>query len=173
VSLSLADSARAALVNVAQNALVSGQDARRWGNAHANLVPYQLFETQDRPIVIAVGTDSQWLACARALGLQSLANDPALAANRGRLARREYVVAELSRALQRRPAAEWLDRFDKAGVPAGIVKGVLEVIAETKASPLVGMPSPIGGTARMPPPKLDENGVVIRRLGWAAFSGYR
>src|SRR5688572_18892950 len=68
VVISLADSARASLMNVAQNALVSGSDAKRWGNAHANLVPYQLFDANDRAIVIAVGSDSQWVACARALG---------------------------------------------------------------------------------------------------------
>jgi len=55
VVVSLADSTRAALVNVAQNTLVSGRDARRWGNAHPNLVPYQLFRAADRPIVVAVG----------------------------------------------------------------------------------------------------------------------
>src|SRR6476620_3122393 len=63
INSSLADSARAALVNVAQNVLVSGNDAQRWGNAHPNLVPYQLFDAVDRPIVIAVGSDGQWRAC--------------------------------------------------------------------------------------------------------------
>src|SRR5690348_15052685 len=75
VVISLADSARAALVNVAQNVLLTGKDAKRWGNAHPNLVPYQLFNAADRPIVVAVGTDAQWVACARALGLDALAND--------------------------------------------------------------------------------------------------
>ncbi|HEU4628816.1 MAG TPA: CoA transferase, partial [Gemmatimonadaceae bacterium] len=65
--VSLAASAAAALVNVAQNVLVSGRDARRWGNAHPNLVPYQLFRAADRPLVVAVGNDAQWAACARAL----------------------------------------------------------------------------------------------------------
>src|SRR5205814_7438139 len=73
--ITLAASARAALVNVAQSAMVSGTDAARWGNAHANLVPYQLFHAQDRPLVIAVGTDAQWRACASALGLTQLGED--------------------------------------------------------------------------------------------------
>ena len=67
--VSLADSARSALINVAQNAMVSGAEARRWGNAHANLVPYQLFHAADRAIVIAVGTDQQWRLCANVIGL--------------------------------------------------------------------------------------------------------
>ena len=93
LSISLIDSARAALVNVAQNALVTGTDAARWGNAHPNLVPYQLFETADNPIVVAVGSDAQWAACARALGLEPLATDPELATNAGRLANRARIVA--------------------------------------------------------------------------------
>ncbi|MGH9886135.1 MAG: CaiB/BaiF CoA transferase family protein, partial [bacterium] len=75
VIISLADSARAALVNVAQNALFTGKEPVRWGNAHVNLVPYQLFPTADRPIVIAVGSDAQWRASARALDLSALADD--------------------------------------------------------------------------------------------------
>ena len=90
--ISLAHSARAALTNVAQNTLVSGQDARRWGNAHANLVPYQLFLAQDRLLVIAVGTDEQWMALTRVLDLSELAADPSLATNSGRLAQRDRVV---------------------------------------------------------------------------------
>src|SRR5215218_4198944 len=94
--VSLARSAAAALVNVAQNALVTGREAVRWGNAHPNLVPYQLFDAADRPLVVAVGSDAQWRSCARALGLAALADDPALATNAGRLAERERVVATLA-----------------------------------------------------------------------------
>ena len=75
LSVSLAASAVAGLVNVAQNALVSGRDARRWGNAHANLTPYQLFDAADRAVVVAVGNDTQWRACARALDLAPLGED--------------------------------------------------------------------------------------------------
>lgn len=173
VAITLVDSARAALMNVAQNALVSGNASKRWGNAHANLVPYQLFEARDRAIVIAVGSDTQWIACARALGLPQLAADPSLATNRGRLARRDYVVGEIAGAVKNRPASEWLDLLQRAGVPTGIVKHVLEVISETDASALMGMPSAIGGIGRFPPPKLDEHGARIRQSGWDVFSGYR
>ena len=172
--ISLADSARAALINVAQNALVSGVDARRYGNAHANLVPYQLFEARDRPLVVAAGTDAQWRAAAGVLGLDVLAADPQLRSNSGRLAQRERIVREFSRALATRDAADWLARFDAAGVPAGVVKTVLEAIGEAgTASPRSGMPSPIGGMTRFSPPTLDQQGPLIRRSGWGAFSGYR
>lgn len=173
ITISLMDSARAALINVAQNALVSGNDARRWGNAHANLVPYQLFDAADRPVVIAVGSDAQWAACIRALGLSELEDDPSLATNGGRLARREYVVERISATVRSKPAAHWLGLLQAAGVPSGVVKGVLEVLAETDASAVTGMPSAIGGIARFRPPKLDEHGSLIRRSGWGAFAGYR
>ena len=169
--ISLVDSARAALVNVAQNVLVSGRDAPRWGNAHPNLVPYQLFDAADRPIVIAVGSDAQWSSCARALGLSALATDPALATNAGRLAHRARIIKEFSSTLLASPAAHWLERLQAAGVPAGVVRTVLEVTTESHASPVSGMPPSIGGgkSLRFPPPRLDEHGGVIRHSGWSVF----
>jgi crotonobetainyl-CoA:carnitine CoA-transferase CaiB-like acyl-CoA transferase len=167
--ISLMDSALAALVNVAQNSLVSGKDARRWGNAHPNLVPYQLFRAADRPIVIAVGSDAQWAACARAIGFTDLADDPALATNEGRLAQRERIVDAFTSRLATRSAAEWRGVLDAAGVPNGVVCSVLEALRETNASALTGMPSSVGGTVRFAPPLLDEQGDLVRREGWAAF----
>jgi crotonobetainyl-CoA:carnitine CoA-transferase CaiB-like acyl-CoA transferase len=169
VVVSLADSARAALVNVAQNALVTGNDAKRWGNAHANLVPYQLFPTHDRPIVIAVGSDAQWRACAKALGLDAMANDAALATNAGRLAGRDHIVREFSRVLATAPATTWRERLDAAEVPNGVVQSVLDALREVDASAVTGMPSSVGGTIRFAPPMLDEHGEAIRTHGWAAF----
>src|SRR6266851_231708 len=81
IQISLAHSATAALINVAQNSLVTGKGAERWGNQHPNLVPYQLFHAADRPMIVAVGTDAQWIACAIALGLDDLAADSSLRAN--------------------------------------------------------------------------------------------
>jgi crotonobetainyl-CoA:carnitine CoA-transferase CaiB-like acyl-CoA transferase len=170
IHISLLDSARAALVNVAQNTLVSGADAKRWGNAHPNLVPYQLFNTADKPIVIAVGSDAQWGASARALGLPHLADDVTLATNAGRHAHRARIVAEFSSRLATRSAADWRAALDSAGVPNGVVFTVLEALADANASALTGVPSSVGGTVRFAPPLLDEHGTVIRRDGWSAFS---
>jgi crotonobetainyl-CoA:carnitine CoA-transferase CaiB-like acyl-CoA transferase len=168
VEVSLARSAEAALVNVAQNVLVSGAPARRWGNAHANLVPYQLFQASDRALVIAVGNDAQWAACASALTLE-LADDPALRTNAGRLAQRERVVAAMARRLAERTAAEWRVTLDAAGVPCGVVRAVTEVLACTDASALTGMPPSVPGTIRHPPPRLGEHSSAIRAAGWGAF----
>jgi crotonobetainyl-CoA:carnitine CoA-transferase CaiB-like acyl-CoA transferase len=170
LSVSLAASAVAGLMNVAQNALVSGHDARRWGNAHANLAPYQLFDAADRPLALAVGNDAQWRACARALDLAPLADDPRFATNPDRLAHRDELVALLAARLRERPAADWLARLEAAGVPAGIVRSVLEALADVDASPRTGVAPSVPGTVRRPPPRLDEHGAAIRRLGWGAFA---
>ncbi|NUP56640.1 MAG: CoA transferase [Gemmatimonadaceae bacterium] len=167
--VSLAESATAALVNVAQNALVSGHDATRWGNAHPNLVPYELFEAADRQLVIAVGSDAQWRALARALDLGEVGDDPMLATNAGRLAQRERVVGAVSARVRTRPAREWVARLDAAGVPCGIVRGVIETLARVEASALSGVASPVGGETRLAPPRLDEHGALIRARGWGAF----
>jgi crotonobetainyl-CoA:carnitine CoA-transferase CaiB-like acyl-CoA transferase len=169
VGVALADSARAALVNVAQNALVSGEEARRWGNAHPNLVPYQLFSAADRAIVIAVGSDAQWIACARAVGLTDLADDAALAINSGRLAQRRRIVEAFTQRLATASAAHWREKLDAAGVPNGVVMTVLETLRGTRSSALMGMPSSVGGNIRRPPPALDEHGSLIRERGWGVF----
>ena len=170
IFISLADSARAALVNVAQNALVTGRDATRWGNAHPNLVPYQLFDAEDRPVVIAVGSDSQWTACARSLGLDHLANDPALATNAGRLAERTRVARSIADRVRLRPAAHWLETLELAGVPCGRVRTVLEALDGSNADALFGVPPSVPGSMRLPPPRLDEHGAEIRSQGWRVFA---
>ncbi|MFL5605102.1 MAG: CaiB/BaiF CoA transferase family protein [Gemmatimonadaceae bacterium] len=169
VHVSLEASAEAALVNVAQNALVSGTPPLRWGNAHANLVPYQLFDATDRALVIAVGNDAQWMGCARALGLDDLAADEMLRSNKGRLAARTRVVSAIARRVAERPAAEWITRLDAAGVPCGVVRTVLEVLAQADASALTGMPPSVPGAVRRPPPRLGEHSEIVRATGWEAF----
>jgi crotonobetainyl-CoA:carnitine CoA-transferase CaiB-like acyl-CoA transferase len=170
VHVSLEASAEAALVNVAQNALVSGTPPLRWGNAHANLVPYQLFDAADRPLVIAVGSDAQWTGCARALGLQDLAADETLRTNKGRLAARTRVVSAIARRVAERPAAEWIARLDEAGVPCGVVRTVLEVLAHVDASAVTGMPPSIPGAVHRRPPRLGEHSALVRAKGWEAFN---
>ena len=169
IHVSLAASARAALINVAQNSLVTGTEAKRWGNQHPNLVPYQLFHASDRPIIVAVGNDSQWRACALALSLTDLASDASVATNAGRLASRDRVVSAVSKKLSEKTAAEWIEVLDAAGVPCGVVKSVLESLREIDASAITGIAPSVPGRARLPPPMLDEHGAEIRESGWDAF----
>lgn len=169
IHVSLSRSATAALMNVAQNVLVSGRDAARWGNAHPNLVPYELFQAADRAVVIAVGTDAQWQSAARVLGLESLAADERLATNAGRLAHRDLVVRAVAERVRTRSASEWVTALAAADVPCGVVRSVQEALREEDASPRTGVAPPYPGAVRLPPPRLDEHGEAIRRLGWDAF----
>ena len=171
ITISLAQSAGAGLVNVAQNVLVSGHDAARWGNAHPNLVPYQLFEAADRYLAIGVGTDAQWRACAEALGLTALAADPELATNPQRLRHRPAIVSTLADRIREREAAHWVEQLTAAQVPCGLVRTVKEALADLDASPLTGIAPSVPGRGQVPPPRLDEQGAAIRAKGWRAFGG--
>ena len=169
LSVSLAHSAAAGLVNIAQNALVTGQESPRWGNAHPSIVPYDLFETADRPLVIAVGSDAQFQRCAAALGLDALAADVTLRTNAGRSAARAHVIGTMAARLRTQPAAHWKAKLDAVGVPCGPVQSVLEAMRDVEASALTGVAPLAPGTVRLPPPRLDEHGAVVREKGWAAF----
>lgn len=169
ITIALAHSATAALVNVAQNTLVTGKEPARWGNAHPNLVPYQVFETADRPIVLAVGNDAQWLACCRALDRADLAAAGRYLANAGRVDDRTALVRTLGETLLTRPAAEWLDLLEANGVPAGVVRKVSEALADVAADARTGIAPAAPGSVRLPPPRLDQHGAAVRARGWGVF----
>jgi crotonobetainyl-CoA:carnitine CoA-transferase CaiB-like acyl-CoA transferase len=167
--ISLAHSAIASLVNVAQNALVTGREPARWGNAHPTLVPYQLFDAADRPFILAVGNDAQWLACCVAMERADLAADRRYLRNAGRVHHRAELVGSLAETLRGRTAAEWLERLASRGVPAGIVRKVSEAIGEVSADGKTGIAPLSPGSIRLPPPRLDQHGRLVRELGWGAF----
>ncbi len=117
LDLALFEVGVASLVNVAQSALATGAPARRHGNAHPTIVPYQTFEAADGPLVVAVGNDAQWRRLCAVLGPPDLAGRADWALNPERVLRRAEVVAELTRRLAARPRAEWLERLREARVP--------------------------------------------------------
>ena len=169
LTVSLQQSATAALINVAQNALVTGRDAGRWGNAHANLVPYELFAASDRALVIAVGSDAQFRAMARALDLREL-DDPRFTTNAGRVAHRSEVVSAIRARVATKPAAHWISLLERGGVPCGVVRSVLEALADVGASALTGVAPFEPARVRRAPPLLDEHGALVRERGWDAFA---
>jgi crotonobetainyl-CoA:carnitine CoA-transferase CaiB-like acyl-CoA transferase len=169
ITVSLQQSAASALINVAQNALVTGREAGRWGNAHANLVPYELFQASDRSLVIAVGSDAQFTAMARALELPALA-DPRFVTNPGRLAHRAEIVAAIGARVAVKSAAEWVSALGDAGVPCGVVRTVLEALGDLNTSPLSGVEPLAPASVRRAPPMLDEHGALVRAHGWGAFA---
>jgi crotonobetainyl-CoA:carnitine CoA-transferase CaiB-like acyl-CoA transferase len=130
LEISLWDSALSGLVNVTQAALVTGREPRRWGNAHATIVPYQAFDAADRAFVVAVGNDGQWRRLCDAIGDTVLGSDPSLATNPGRVERRERVVRALAERFHTRPATEWLALLDDAGVPCAPVQTAGEALRD-------------------------------------------
>ena len=122
IEVPLLDAALAGLVNVAQNALVTGRAPERHGNAHPNIVPYQDFETASGRIAIAAANDGLFGAMCRVLELEELAGDERFATNPGRVENRAQLIPLLEDRLRLRPADEWVEALDAAGVPVGKVR---------------------------------------------------
>jgi crotonobetainyl-CoA:carnitine CoA-transferase CaiB-like acyl-CoA transferase len=134
IEVPLLDSALAALVNVAQNALVTGREPERFGNAHPNIVPYQDFETASGRIAVAAANDGLFRALCRAIGREELADDERFATNAARVERRGELVPELERRFRERSAEDWVSALDAAGVPVGKVRSVPEALAAAAAA---------------------------------------
>ncbi|ASU57479.1 CaiB/BaiF CoA transferase family protein [Nocardiopsis dassonvillei] len=134
ISVSLINSTLSGLVNLTQQALVTGAEPARVGNAHTTIVPYQTFATADAEIVVAAGNDALYQRLCAALDRPDLAADPRYATNPGRVAHREELVGELSATLRSRPADQWMELLVGAGVPVGRVRGVLDALRTADAS---------------------------------------
>jgi len=174
VEISLSAVARSALVNLAQNALVTGEEPRRHGNAHASIVPYQTFAAADATIAVGGANDGLYRRLCRALERPDLAEDERFATNPARVEHREELVAELGRVFATRSADEWVERLDAGGVPVAKVRGVLEALAGhtfTVDHPAVGslplVPSPLGASRRPPPLLGEHTREVLAEAGYA------
>lgn len=108
----------------------SGKVPRRMGNAHASLVPYQVFVVSDGEIVVAVGNDAQWQQYCAALERPDLAADPRWAKVTGRITGREVLVPELARTMLTRTRADWLARLEARGVPCGPINDYEQVFED-------------------------------------------
>ena len=117
LDMALLDCAMAFNSNQAVNYMASGKLPRRYGNAHSNAVPYQVFDTRDGQIVVAVGNDALFAAYCQAIGRPDLGADARFAKVSGRLQNRDALLPELCRAMAGQASAEWLARLDAAGVP--------------------------------------------------------
>jgi crotonobetainyl-CoA:carnitine CoA-transferase CaiB-like acyl-CoA transferase len=134
IDLALLDTQVAVLANQSLNYLVSGQVPVRLGNAHPNLVPYQLFTVADGELVIAVGNDAQFGRLVQVLGLGDLARQPIAATNEARVQNRAAVVARIQAATLRFTRADLTARLTAAGVPAGPINTVAEVFADPQVA---------------------------------------
>jgi crotonobetainyl-CoA:carnitine CoA-transferase CaiB-like acyl-CoA transferase len=110
-------------------AFLAGEpEPRPSGGTDSVLAVYQAFETSDRPIVVAVGSDAIWRRFCSVTGLDDLAADPSLADNAGRRAARPRILPLIAERLAGRPAAHWLATFAEAGVPAAPIRSLSEVV---------------------------------------------
>jgi len=107
--------------------LAGEPEPRPSGGTDSVLAIYQPFETADRPIVVAVGNDQMWNRFCKVLGLERLAEDPALATNAGRRERREEILKPIAARLAEQPAEHWLRRFREAAVPCQVIQFLSEV----------------------------------------------
>jgi crotonobetainyl-CoA:carnitine CoA-transferase CaiB-like acyl-CoA transferase len=182
IEVPLLDSGLAGLVNVAQNTLVTGGEPARFGNAHPNIVPYQAFETASGQLAVAAANDGLFRALCGAIGLDDLGADERFATNAARVENRAELIPLLQERLRGRPAEDWLEALDAAGVPVGKVRTVPEALAAAAAAgrpatqtvhhPTAGelelVASPIwGATAPTAPPPLlgQHTAEVLAELG--------
>lgn len=126
VDMALYDAMTGVLANQAMNYLVSGKAPRRLGNAHPNIVPYQVFAVADGHVIVAVGNDRQFRALCSILGLD-IAGDPRFATNSDRVANREALTALLADAIARQTRDAFLAALEMQSVPAGPINTVADV----------------------------------------------
>jgi crotonobetainyl-CoA:carnitine CoA-transferase CaiB-like acyl-CoA transferase len=183
VTVSLFDASVAALVNQATNYLVGGTLPRRTGNAHPNIVPYEVFATSDRPLALAAGNDKLFRMTCEVLGTPELVDDPRFRTNAARVEHRDELVTIMAAAFRRRPLAHWLAVLGDRGVPCGPVRGIDEVFSSPEGQAMIQqIDDPVRGALRLvaspllfgvgpdshrstvgrPPPRLDEHGEEIR-----------
>ncbi|MER3415988.1 MAG: CoA transferase [Gemmataceae bacterium] len=129
IDLSLLDATVAAQVNVVQAYLVTGQVPPRQGNAHLQIVPYQLFATRDGYLVLAIGNDGQWQRFCRVCGQEAWAHDPRFATNPQRVRHRQDLVTLLEPLLRSRTTAQWQELLDAAEVPCAPVLDYQQLFA--------------------------------------------
>ena len=186
VDVALYDAQLAWLINGATNMLVSGNAPRRLGNRHPNIAPYQTIATGDGVLALACGNDAQFAKLAAVLGAPGLADDPRFATNRARVEHVDALEDALLPLFARDSAAAWQARLTEAGVPAGPVRSVAEVLADPDTVArgmlttlpaedglppirLLGNPLRMSATpVRAPrrPPFLDEHrDDILRRFG--------
>jgi len=182
LDISLFDSQVAMLANVASNYLISGNLPKRYGNAHANIVPYQSFQASDAWFVVAVGNDRQFAKLCEVLGKQEFANEERFSSNSERVKHRDELISLLKPVFLTKTSREWLSMLEAAGIPCGPINALDEVFAmpqvearemllhmkhaETGALRLVGSPLKLSATPveyRLPPPELGQHTEEILR----------
>ncbi len=133
IDMALFDCQAAALANQATNYLAGGMVPGRLGNAHPNIVPYQVFETSDGHLILAVANDGQFRRFVEAAGIGSLASDPRFATNAERVGHRAILIERLKPLFRERSTEGWIELLEAANVPCGPINRVDQVFSDPQA----------------------------------------
>jgi len=167
IDMALLDSQVAMLANLGAGYLTTGVAPQRAGNAHQNIVPYQVFEVADGHVILAVGNDGQYARFCRVAGRPELATDPRFVRNANRVRNRSILVPLLAAEMKRRPRQDWLSALEQAKVPCGPINDLSEVFADPHVQArqmTVEMSHPRAGPVRLvaSPIKLSKTPVQYR-----------
>jgi crotonobetainyl-CoA:carnitine CoA-transferase CaiB-like acyl-CoA transferase len=168
IDMALLDTQVAMLANLGANYLATGVAPQRAGNAHQNIVPYQVFEAADGHMILAVGNDGQFVKFCEVAGRPELAADPRFARNADRVRHRAALVPVLAELMRRRPKAQWLAALEAAKVPCGPINDLAEVFADPQVQArgmTVELPHPLSERVKLvaSPMKLSATPVQYRR----------
>jgi crotonobetainyl-CoA:carnitine CoA-transferase CaiB-like acyl-CoA transferase len=168
VDMALLDTQVAMLANLGANYLATGVSPKRMGNAHPNIVPYQVFEVADGHLILAVGNDGQFAKFCEVAGCPELASDSRFVKNADRVRHREQLVPLLTPIMKSRGRADWLQALESAKVPCGAINSLQEVFADPQVREremTVSVAHPHSDALRMvaSPIKLSDTPVQYRR----------
>ena len=167
IDMALLDTQVAMLANLGAGYLATGVAPQRAGNAHQNIVPYQVFEVADGHLILAVGNDGQFARFCAVAGCPELAADARFARNAGRVRDRATLVPMLAERMRAKTRAEWLAALEAAKVPCGPINDLAEVFADPQVRArqmTVELAHPLAGAVRLvaSPMKLAETPVQYR-----------
>jgi crotonobetainyl-CoA:carnitine CoA-transferase CaiB-like acyl-CoA transferase len=168
IDMALLDTQVAMLANLGANYLTTGVAPQRVGNAHQNIVPYQVFEVADGHMIVAVGNDGQFAKFCAVAGRPDFAADPRFARNADRVRHRATLVPQLAALMKARSRADWLASLEAAKVPCGPINDLAEVFADPQVREremTVQMPHPLAGSVRLvaSPMKFSATPIQYRR----------
>jgi crotonobetainyl-CoA:carnitine CoA-transferase CaiB-like acyl-CoA transferase len=167
IDTSLLEAEVASLINIGSNYLIAGTTAKRWGNAHPSIVPYQSFKTADGYLVIGVASEGIWQRFCQAIRHPELAADPRFAKNSNRVENRAALIDILGQTFVARDTEAWLKLLNEAEVPCAPVQTVDQVFSAPQVlhrEMVVEVDHPKAGTVRMAgiPVKLSATPASIR-----------
>jgi crotonobetainyl-CoA:carnitine CoA-transferase CaiB-like acyl-CoA transferase len=174
IDMALLDCQVAMLANQNLNFMTSGQAPARAGNAHQNLVPYQVFAASDGHLIVAVGNEKQFRAYCTVIGMPELAIDPRFATNPKRVVNRLLLIPILTERMTSGTRDHWLDELERAGVPAGPINTLDQVYNDPQVQSREmwrELPHPSAGTAPIAASPLKFSATPVQYLRPAPMLG--